>query len=112
MQRVDSLEKTLLLGKIEGRKRSGVTEDEMEYIESRKTVLMNLFAGKEWRHRCREWTCGYSAGGRAWDKQTKYALRGKTEASEKLLCNAGTPILHFLMTWRDGMGREEGGEGG
>ena len=29
MQRVDSLEKTLMLGKIEGRKRRGVTEDEM-----------------------------------------------------------------------------------
>ena len=29
MQRTDSLEKTLLLGKIEGRKRREVTEDEM-----------------------------------------------------------------------------------
>ena len=29
-------------------------------------------------------------------------------ASEKLLCSAGSPILHFLMTWRNGMGREEG----
>ena len=28
MQRVDSLEKTLMLGKIEGRRRRGVTEDE------------------------------------------------------------------------------------
>ena len=24
--------------------------------ESRKMVLMNLFAGKEWRHSCRKWT--------------------------------------------------------
>ena len=29
MQRVDSLEKTLMLGKIEGRRRMGMTEDEM-----------------------------------------------------------------------------------
>ena len=29
MRRVDSLEKTLMLGKIEGRQRKGVTEDEM-----------------------------------------------------------------------------------
>ena len=29
MQRTDSLEKTLLLGKIEGRRRRGMTEDEM-----------------------------------------------------------------------------------
>ena len=29
MQRTDSLEKTLMLGKIEGRRRRGLTEDEM-----------------------------------------------------------------------------------
>ena len=29
MQRVDSLEKTLMPGKIEGRRRKGMTEDEM-----------------------------------------------------------------------------------
>ena len=29
MQRADSLEKTLMLGKIEGRRRKGMTEDEM-----------------------------------------------------------------------------------
>ena len=29
MQRVDSLEKTLMLGKIEGKRRRGATEDEM-----------------------------------------------------------------------------------
>ena len=27
-------------------------------------VLINLFSGKEWRHRWREWTCGHSGGGR------------------------------------------------
>ena len=29
MQRVDSLEKTVMLGKIEGKRRKGMTEDEM-----------------------------------------------------------------------------------
>ena len=29
MQRADSFEKTLMLGKIEGRRRKGITEDEM-----------------------------------------------------------------------------------
>ena len=32
MQRADSLEKTLMLGKIEGRRRKGTTEDEMDGI--------------------------------------------------------------------------------
>ena len=30
-------------------------------------VLTYLFAGKEWRLRCREWTCGPSGGRRGWD---------------------------------------------
>ena len=33
------------------------------YMESRKMLLMNLFAGKEWRHRRRKWTCGHSGEG-------------------------------------------------
>ena len=28
---------------------------------------MHLFAGKEWRHRHREWTWAHSEGGREWD---------------------------------------------
>ena len=36
-------------------------------MESRKMVLMNLFAGKEWRHRHREWTFGHSGGRIGWD---------------------------------------------
>ena len=38
------------------------------YIEIRKMVLMNLFAGKEWRHRCREWVFGHSRGRRGWNE--------------------------------------------
>ena len=33
-------------------------------MESRKIVLINLFAGKEWRHRHRELICGHSGGER------------------------------------------------
>ena len=32
------------------------------YMEARKMVLMNLFAGYERRHRGREWTCGPNRG--------------------------------------------------
>ena len=41
------------------------------YEESRKMILMNLFSGKEWRHRHREQTCGHSRGRRGWDKLRK-----------------------------------------
>ena len=37
-------------------------------MESRRMVLRKLFLGKEWRHRCREWTCGHSVGRREWAK--------------------------------------------
>ena len=32
--------------------------------EIRKTALLNLFSGKDWRHKHREWTCGHSRGRR------------------------------------------------
>ena len=34
------------------------------YMESRKMVLMNLFAGQQWQHRHREQTYGHSVGER------------------------------------------------
>ena len=37
------------------------------YMESRKMVLMNLFAGQQKRHRHKEQTCGHSEGRRGWD---------------------------------------------
>ena len=37
-------------------------------MEYRKTVLMNLIAGQQWRGRHREQTCGHSEGKRGWDK--------------------------------------------
>ena len=45
------------------------------YMESRKMVPMNLFAGQQWRHKHREQTYGHGqgeqAGRRGWDKRRK-----------------------------------------
>jgi len=38
------------------------------YMEFRKMVLMNLFAGQQWRRRHREQTCGHNGERRGWDK--------------------------------------------
>ena len=38
------------------------------YMESRKMVLMNLFAGQRWRCRHGEQTCEHSGGRRGWDE--------------------------------------------
>ena len=47
-------------------------------MESRKMILMNLFAGQEWRHRHREQTldtAGEGEGGTNWESSTEtYAL--------------------------------------
>ena len=40
-------------------------------MESRKMVLMNLLAGKEWRRIHREWTCEHSGGRREWEDWRK-----------------------------------------
>ena len=40
-------------------------------MKSRKMVLINLSAGKEWRCRCREWTRGHSEGRGEWDELRK-----------------------------------------
>jgi len=41
------------------------------YMESRKMVLMNLLAGKEWRCRDREQTCADSGRRKEWDEWRK-----------------------------------------
>ena len=40
-------------------------------MESRKMVLMNLFAGQQWKCKQREQTCGHSGGRRGWDELRK-----------------------------------------
>ena len=45
----------------------------MLHMESRKMVQMNVFAGQEERHRCREWMCGHMGereGGMNWEFRT------------------------------------------
>ena len=37
-------------------------------MESKKMILMNLVAQKEWKCRYRKWTCGQSGGRKEWDK--------------------------------------------
>ena len=40
-------------------------------MESRKMMLIDLFARKQWRLRYRKWICGHSGGRREWDKLRK-----------------------------------------
>ena len=35
-------------------------------------VLMNLFAGQQWRRRHTKQTCGHSGGRRGWDELREY----------------------------------------
>ena len=69
----------------------------MHIYEILKIVLMDLFTGKEWRCRCREWTYGHSGEGREWDQWRKciniYILSSvRWIACEKLLCSTGRPV--------------------
>ena len=40
------------------------------HVESRKMLLMNLFAGREWRRKRREWACGHREGRRGGKGET------------------------------------------
>ena len=42
------------------------------HLESRKMVLMNLFAWQQRRHGRRAQTCGHSRGRRGWDELREY----------------------------------------
>ena len=82
-------------------------------------ILMKLFSGKEWRHKCREWTCGHNGEGDGGTNGESSSNRRKLlgerwTAGEKLLCTTGNPGLCSVMTWRDGMGvgGREAREGG
>ena len=51
-------------------------------MESRKMVLMNVFAGQQWRCRYREQTCGHRewGGRRGWDIQREYITIWKIDS--------------------------------
>ena len=73
-------------------------------MESRKwkTIQMNLFVGKEWRHRHREQTCGHRWGRRGWDEwrssiDIHTPPRVKQRAGRKVPCNTGRPAWHSVM---------------
>ena len=74
---------------------------------------MNLFSGKDWRHRYREWTYGHSGGEREWEELTVLTVYTLSDAGgiagEKFLCSTGNPFWCSLMTEREGEGREGGG---
>ena len=70
------------------------------YIESRKLVDMDLFAGKEQRHRGREWTCSHSGegeGGMNRESGTDNPLV-KQIANGKLLCSVGSSAQGSIVT--------------
>ena len=83
-----------------------------------KMVLMNIFAGQEWRHRCREQIYGCSGGRRGWVKSRSsidiHTLPFvKQIASRKQLYSTGSSTWCSVMTQRGGMGcRRDAQEGG
>ena len=81
------------------------------YMESRKMALMNLFLGKEWRHRCRERACGHRVGDREWNEWTKchwhiYTTRRKMDSWWEIAVQHREPGLRCLGGKGWGAGRE------
>ena len=77
-------------------------------------VVINLFAGKEWRHRCREWACGHIGGSRQWDELREWhgqicTTMWTTGMRGKLLGDTRNQLCDDLEGWG---GREvhEGGD--
>ena len=83
-------------------------------MESRKMVLMNLFAEQQWRCRHREQTCGHKREG---DGGTNGECRMETYtlphvkqiASKNLLYDSGNSNWSSVTTQRGGKGWEVGG---
>ena len=75
------------------------------YIRNLKImILMNLFVGKEWTHRCREWTyTGEMNGESSINMHTGSGVR--QIAGGKLLCSSGSPASGDELEW----GRARGG---
>ena len=65
------------------------------YMESRKTVLMNLFSGQQWRNKGGEQTYGHGGreggrGGDVWGVTWKFTIPYvKWIANGNLLCDSG-----------------------
>ena len=84
-------------------------------MESRKTVLMNLFAGRQWRYRHREQTYGHGMGegegGMCEDGNTEaYTLPYvKQITNGHLPRDSGNSNLGSVRTYPGRMGREVGG---
>ena len=77
--------------------------------------LMDLFAGQEQRHRCREWTCGHSGGKKGWDELREqhsniYNIMCKRESWWEAAVKYREPslVLRDNLEGQDG-GRWEGG---
>ena len=49
--------------------------NEVSYkVKNKYSILKHIcriFAGKEWRHRWKEWTCGHNGGRKEWGKWRK-----------------------------------------
>ena len=82
-------------------------------MESRKIVLMNLFAGQQWRCRHREQTCGNSWGRRGWDKWTEWygnicITICKIDSRWEFACDTGSSTQCSETSKTGGMGWESG----
>ena len=81
-------------------------------MESRKTVLLNLFAGQEERHRHGRQTCGHNGGRRERDKRKDWCWHVYTtmrETANGMLHSTGDSALYPAMARRGGMGGEWAG---
>ena len=79
-------------------------------MESRKTVLMSLFAGQEWGCRHREWACGHSRGRPGWD-----GLRESCWHIDTTRCKTGSSAGSFYAAQGaqpDALGRPRGWDWG
>ena len=84
-------------------------------MESRKMVLMNLFAGQQWRCRHREQTCAHGRRGRGGEGGMYGASNMETYItvwkidSGNLLYDSGNSNQRSAMTWRVELGGRWGG---
>ena len=74
------------------------------HVESKKMVLMNLFVGKEWRHRCGKSTCGSWRKERVGRRERESSINiytlscVKQKTGEKSLYNTGSSASCSMMT--------------